>query len=307
MKLSKKILAAFSVAAMLVVAGSFTACKESEDDDDAISGENVSAKNETDMYYRAFESLKTKHKYATANIKINNPTEVVAKGSNGELHSANSVIGYVFGLEEDKSEHSVTKAYQYQKDGTLKEKTITWYNFAVAGVRWNNKTSKLEWYVSYCEGVPNTIFGYNDSSDFTAKIITEVDSDGKAKTSVDSGATEKAIVGTLASPYFESIDTTSYSLPEDGIINVLVDVTIEGDETNGYYYNVELQNQQGVTIEGASVGKIYVNGLTETTQKEIGRYTTVYSGETANASISFQDVQGNPIPVSEDDWVDLSK
>ena len=302
MKLSKKILAAFSVAAMLVVAGSFTACKESEDDDDAISGENVSAKNETDMYYRAFESLKTKHKYATANIKIKNPTEVAVAS-----HSSNSVIGYVFGLEEDKSEHSVTKAYQYQKDGTLKEKTITWYNFAVAGVRWNKTDEKLQWYVSYCTGVPSTIFGYNTSSDFTAKIITEVDSDGKAKTFVDSGATEKAIVGTLSTPYFESISASSYSLPEDGIVNVLVDVTIEGNETNGYYYNVELQNQQGVKIDGATVGKIYVDELTATTQKEIGRYTTVYSGETANATISFQDVQGNPIPVSEDDWVDLSK
>ena len=292
MKLSKKILAAFSVAAMLVVAGSFTACKESEDDDDAISGENISLKNDTSFIYRSFESLKTKHTSSTAVITINNPKELTVQTK------ANSVIGYVFGLETvETPEDSPAEGYKYQKDGTLKKQKITYYNFGIAGVRYNNESDKLEWYVSYCTNVPNTIFNYNDSPDFTAKIITAIGNDGKPSETATSPANENQIVPTSGT--FESLD---YSLV-DGKVQVRIQVKINEDGK----YTVKLQDQQGVEIENATVAEVPVTGLTTKTQKEIGRYVTVYAGETADAKITYSDTLGNPIPVSEDDWVDLSK
>lgn len=306
MKISKKLIAAFSVAAMLVTALSVTGCKKEEDDDNAINGNAISYTNKTsDMYYRAFQSLKTKHTSSTAVITINNP-ETITDNS----HNANSVIGYVFGLEEtDAPEGKPTKSYQYKEDGKLEQSKITWYNFGVAGVRWNKTTKKLEWYVSYCTKVPSTIFGWNKSSDFEAKLITELNADGTPKTEVVSGATETAIVGTKASPYFQAVN---YNLV-NGTVPVRVQVKIVENEdsatktTAPYIYQVKLQNQQGIDIEGATVAKIPVAGLNANTQKEIGRYTTVYAKESANASMTFADTVGNPIPVSEDDWVDLSK
>ena len=297
MKLSKKLIAAFSVAAMLVTAMSVTGCKKEDDDDNAINGNNIALTNDSALLYRAFESLKAKHVSSTAAITINNPTTLKTAAN-----KANSVIGYVFGLEEiDTPEGFPTEGYQYKKDGSLEKKKIKYYNFGVAGVRYNNETKKLNWYVSYCTKVPNTIFGYNGQSAFAgdnAKIITEIDSDGKAKTSVTSPATEDEIVKG-SSGAFEEV---AYSLV-DGKVQVRIQVKVNSDGA----YTVTLQNQQGIKIDGSSVATVNVTGLTTKTQKEIGRYVTVYAGETANAVMTFSDTTGNPIPVSEDDWVDLSK
>lgn len=296
MKLSKKLIAAFSVAAMLVTALSVTGCKKEDDDDNAISGNNIALTNDSTLLYRAFESLKTKHVSSTAAITIKNPTALKTAAN-----KANSVIGYVFGLEEvETPEGSPKEGYQYQKDGSLKKQKIKYYNFGVAGVRYNNESKKLGWYVSYCTKVPNTIFGYNGQSAFAgdnAKIITEIDSDGKAKTSVNSPARENEIVN--GGSVFEELP---YDLV-NGQVQVRVQVKINTDGK----YTVTLQNQQGVQIPGSSVAQVPVDGLTTKTQKEIGRYVTVYAGETANATMTFSDTTGNPIPVSEDDWVDLSK
>lgn len=296
MKISKKLLAAFSVAAMLVTALSVTGCKKEDDDDNAINGNNIALTNDSALLYRAFESLKSKHVSSTAAITINNPTTLKTAAN-----KANSVIGYVFGLEEiDTPEGSPTEGYQYKKDGSLEKKKIKYFNFGVAGVRYNNDNKKLEWYVSYCTKVPNTIFGYNGQSAFAgdnAKIITAVGADGKPSTTVTSPAAENEIVN--GGNVFESL---AYNLV-DGKVQVRIQVKVNSDGA----YTVTLQNQQGIKIDGSTVATVPVTGLTTKTQKEIGRYVTVYAGETANAVLTFSDTTGNPIPVSEDDWVDLSK
>lgn len=292
MKISK--LLKVGAFALLAASLCFTSCKKEEDEESAIDGDKISLTNDSELNYRAFESLKTKHTSSTAVITINNPTTV--KGD-----KANSVIGFVFGLEEvDTPNNSPSKGYQYQKDGSLKEINIKYYNFGVAGVRYNKSSSKLQWYVSYCTNVPNSIFGYNASGDFAgnnAKIITEINTDGSKKTEVNSPATETEIVKGSG----EAFESLAYAL-NDGKVQVRVKVVAEAGK-----YKVTLQDSTGNQISGSTVASVNVEGLTTTTQKEIGRYVTVYAGETADAKMTFTDTVGNPIPVSEDDWVDLSK
>ena len=283
MKLSK--IFKIGVVALLATSMCFVACKKEEDDENAIDGNKISLTNTSEANYRGFQSLKTKHTSSTATITIKNPTEI----KNG---TANSVIGFVFGLEEVKAadlpSNYPAEAFQLQKDGTYKKKTITYYNFGVAGVRYN-KNGQLQWYVSYCKNIPNTIFGYNTSGDFKSKIF--VDAEGNL--SADYYGDETEIIAA-----FEKLN---YNLV-NGTVQVRIQVKINEDGK----YTVTLQDQQGEQIAGSTVAQVPVQGLTKTTQKEIGRYVTVYSGETVDATMTFSDTVGNPIPVTEDDWVDLA-
>ena len=278
--------------------------KDDNDEEGAIDGDNISFDNSANKtIYRAFKSLNTKHISATAVITINNPTEVSGDTSTETTKWAkksNAVVGYVFGLEEVDKPTSITaeKVYKYKADGTLegrKMSDVKWYNFGIAGIRYNNVAEKSEWYVSYCTNVPNVIFGYNMEADFEAKLITDVNTDGSVKTTIASGAEENQLLPT--SGVFQTVGDLTLT---DNKLACQVKVTIPEDGS----YTVELLDANGATISSQTCS-VPVNGLTKTTQKDIGRYTSVYAGEKITATMSFTDISGNPIPVSEDDWVDL--
>ena len=101
MKLSKKILAAFSVAAMLVVAGSFTACKDEDDDDpyEMITKVNSSyytinhTNTDADTVQRGYKSTSFKHAGALVDITFNSAKST---GTYGD-----GVMGVIFGLESN--------------------------------------------------------------------------------------------------------------------------------------------------------------------------------------------------------------
>ncbi|MBQ9282040.1 MAG: hypothetical protein IJ207_07545 [Treponema sp.] len=177
MKLSKKILAAFSVAAMLVVAGSFTACKDEDDDDpyEMITKVNSSyytinhTNTDADTVQRGYKSTSFKHAGALVDITFNSAKST---GTYGD-----GVMGVIFGLESND-------------DGSK--------NFYVFGAR-----NKGDYYVSKYKNVTDlqaANFGagdghqFSDENDFTAddntaeyeiKTFTDAPS-GKLKTSADS-------------------------------------------------------------------------------------------------------------------------
>ena len=177
MKLSKKILAAFSVAAMLVVAGSFTACKDEDDDDpyEMITKVNSSyytinhTNTDADTVQRGYKSTSFKHAGALVDITFNSAKST---GTYGD-----GVMGVIFGLESND-------------DGSK--------NFYVFGAR-----NKGDYYVSKYKNVTDlqaANFGagdghqFSDENDFTAddntaeyeiKTFTDAPS-GKLKTLEDS-------------------------------------------------------------------------------------------------------------------------
>ena len=95
MKLSKKVLAAFSMAAALAMAVSFTGCKEEDDDDEnnMLSGSNnnysISYKNESTSVSRGYKTTTFKHLGSLCQMTMS-------------ADSANSgAMGYIWDLESN--------------------------------------------------------------------------------------------------------------------------------------------------------------------------------------------------------------
>ncbi|MBQ4377611.1 MAG: hypothetical protein II821_00215 [Treponema sp.] len=134
MKLSKKILAAFSVAAALAMAGTFVSCTEDDDDTEgAISGSGknytINYTNTKEELYRCQNTTTFKHMGELVKITFNDQT----------TNTHNGAMGFIWDLGQSKdaiNNNSVTlghtdKGYQ---------------NFMVVGFR--NQSSGLQYYVS---------------------------------------------------------------------------------------------------------------------------------------------------------------
>ena len=275
MKLSKVLLSS-AVAAALVFG--FAGCADGSDDGDAINGENIefthgqasdSIKAEDAAgytYYRGFKTTKTNHYSSNALITIENPQITVT----GVV--SNAGLGFVFG-EYDGSK-------KVKQDG--KEKSIKTYTFGIASVRYNASIKKVQWYVSWVKGTPETVFGYNNSSDFSDRVGDDDEELGE----------ETQIVPSDSHPWKD----TTVSLT-DGNLVVKIAVTANDDGS----YKVELQNADGTeTFESAAISKD-VTGFEKKTQQRIGRYLTVYKGQSVKGSITYSDIQGNPIPADYDE------
>ena len=113
MKISK--LLKVGAFALLAASLCFVSCKKEEDEENAISGDNISMTHDgtSGNYYRAFSTTTTKHYSATAKITINNADTVKNSGN-----AANCALGYVFGLQEVE----VKAGTQLKKNDGRKEK-----------------------------------------------------------------------------------------------------------------------------------------------------------------------------------------
>lgn len=281
MKLSKVLLSS-AVAAALVFG--FAGCADGSDDGDAINGENiefthgqasdtVSAEDAAGYnYYRGFKTTETNHYSSNALITIEKPElSDTRKYPNGDDISSNAGLGFVFG-EYDGSE----RVKQDEKD-----KSVKVYTFGIASVRYNVNTKKVQWYVSWVEKTPETVLGYNNSSDFTDKF-----EDGTKL------GEETQIIPTDGSAW----KNTSVALT-DGNLVVKIAVTANDDGS----YKVELQNADGSeTYETATISNT-VTGFNKKKQQRIGRYLTVYYKQSVKGSIAYSDIQGNPIPADYDE------
>ena len=274
-----KVLLSSAVAAALVFG--FAGCADGSDDGDAINGENiefthgqasdtVTADDAAGYnYYRGFKTTKTNHYSSNALITIEKPELSATDASHSVV--SNAGLGFVFG-EYDDSE-------KVKQDG--KDKSVKVYTFGIASVRYNVNTKKVQWYVSWVEKTPETVFGYNNSSDFTDKIGDDKVELGK----------ETQIIPTSGAWKNTSVALT------DGNLVVKIAVTANDDGS----YKVELQNADGSeTYETATISNT-VTGFEKKTQQRIGRYLTVYYKQTVKGSIAYSDIQGNPIPADYDE------
>lgn len=289
MKISKKILAAFSVVAMLTMAFSFTGCKDEEDDQGAIDGDKISFTHDgtSGEYYRAFSTTSTKHYSSTAKITINNATTITNSSNN-----ANCALGYVFGLKEiDVEAGTVLKkedgsTYTVTSDGlkTAAEngKTPKFYTFGVVGIRYN-KSGTAQWYVSWCENVPNSVFSYNNSSAFSADLYA--------------GTTKVSGIGyeTQIIPTSGSWSDFTASLTDAKALSVTVKSVANDDGS----YTINLLDAAGTSTIKTQNVSASVTGLSAKTQLKLGKYTTVYKGETASGTIKLEDVSGAAVVIEE--------
>lgn len=163
MKISKKLLAAFSVAAMLVTALSVTGCKKEDDEDNAIDGNAINYTNTSDGIYRAYMSTSLKHLGEIVKITFNNQT----------ASSHDGVMGFIWDYKEAKSVDG-SSAKADKKDDT--------YNFFVIGFNGlgnPSNTGKPRFYISKYFNVPK---GKLDADNFGASVKSNTHAEAISKT-----------------------------------------------------------------------------------------------------------------------------
>lgn len=274
MKMVKKILLGLAATAALLT---FVSCGEKEDEEKAFKGEKINYSNtEKDdtgkykyKYYRSFDTTSTKHYSANAKITIEDAANVADVTNDDGKVKAKAGFGFVFGMKEvtDK-DHPITKTVNG------KEVTVKFYDFGVASVRYNYITKNVEWYVDWETNVPDTAFNntnlanFNDDSLLNAPVQKEY-----------GDTTWKSVNG--------------YGLKDGKLIAVIKTVANKDGS-----YTVTLCDEDGNKISNATPVELEKEwtGLTENTQRYIGRYITVYTGQTAKGTIEYSDIAGNVIP-----------
>ena len=284
MKLSKVLFGSAVLAALMF---GFASCGENEDESNAFDGEEISLSN-TDTtkndngnkYYRSFAGTKTKHYSANALITINNA------GTTSNSYGAAAGYGFLFGLEETTSAVNTAAGTTYYEsyDSSTKKfgDKAKFYTFGIASVRWNAASKTAEWYVSWCENVPSTCFNYTPYSGFSGAVY---DANGK---SVTVGKETEIVKGNSSA--WKAV--SGFSLTDSSLVaQIRVVAKDDGSYTVGLYKNAE-------ATSAIDTGTILASttGFTATPQKDIGRYISVYAGQTTTGKIAYSDISGNPIP-----------
>lgn len=281
MKLSKKL--AFLGAAALLATAVFVGCT-SEDEEDAFSGDKFSYNWDTTKagdawYYRSFKATATKHYSANAVITINGceTLNTGVKDNNGKDFVAPCATGFVFDLDK------IADKVQTYKDGKEDAK-VQLYNFAIASVRYNTSKKSVQWYVNYVTNCPETAFNYNTESSFKGTLT--ISAEGQTK---DYG--DEVYVAPAGVNGWEDVAAANESY-SNGTLKVMIK-TVANDDGS---YTVQLCNSNGtVTYKEATISA-GTTGLDKKTQKYIGRYLTVYKGQSASGSVEYKDVSGMAIP-----------
>ncbi len=259
----------------------FASCGENEDEENAISGETISYTNsDSSNLYRSFATTKQKHYSANALITINNPTAKVT-----DTNNANAAYGFVFGLEETTDAVNEAANTTYYEDNAQQTKA-KFYTFGIATVRYNAKDSKAEWYVSWCKNLPSTNFGTNSNSGFGGTVY---DANGTSKEFSASDVETQIVPSSGSDPY---ATVSGLSLTDATLVaQIRVVAGTDGSYTVGLY-----SSATATTALATATVSNTTTALSAKTQKYIGRYVTVYSGETASGKIQYSDISGNPIP-----------
>ncbi len=292
MKMVKKILLGSLV---LAAALALTSCGEKQDEEKAIKKDGTVkyTNNGKANYYRSFSSTSSKHYAADAVITIEN-ADTLATTDGNVVSTAG--FGFVFGLEEVTSKFPKVQTPKLNDDGTPKTnkkseivyRDVKYYTFGIAALRYNAKDKKAQYYISWVENVPDTVFNYNDSTDFEDKTLA----------AWNPGVTLPVTDETQCVPLsgaWKDIDTAELDVDENGTLVGM----FKTEALDGGKYSVTLCKADETIIGYPSVIDSSITGLTKKEQKLIGRYITVYKNQTAKGSIKYQDVEGNVIPDEE--------
>jgi hypothetical protein len=299
MKMVKKILLGMALTAAVI---SFVSCGVKQDEEKAFNGENIEMthngkSSDKGTYYRSFASTKTKHYSANAKISIENADSLTTFDENVKVESK-AGLGFVFGLEEVAKDSNVVK-YVYDEDfnaetksdGSKKTEKVKFYDFGVASVRWNAKTNKAQWYVSWCKNVPDSVFNYNPNGAFADTALEKMPENAEATIPV---AHEDEIVKGTSGAWK---DIAALELAEDGSFNAMIQT--KANEDGSYTVNLCKIDDPDTVIDTTTIAAAKT-GLTEKTQKLIGRYLTVYWKQTVKGKIEYEDISGNVIPADYD-------
>ena len=197
MKISK-ILLSSAIAAALVFG--FAGCKTNEDEDGIIEQiENGGYTNNTDVEYkRAYISTATKHLAADCEIAIDTTKS-----------SGKYTMGYIFN--------------QIGKGTDDKP-----YSFCVVGVRYYEK--KAQYFISYYTGVRGKKGSVNDFTTNAGDFDISAE-EAKSWGVEANSAKEYKIEPSAANAYWTEIPSDSYTLGEDGILKVYIDLAVLSGET----------------------------------------------------------------------------
>ena len=318
MKLSKKILAAFSVAAMLVTAASFVGCKDEDDEEDAFSGGNVDYSNEY-VLVKSSDDISTATK--TSDITLDKVTDI-KKADNAET----TKTGYK-NLKNDNYFYRAFNKTKTKHRGGIVEIKLTpnatdanegvcgfvfdltdgtdkgTYNFNVASVAWRKGTSDsgfaLRTYISRFENAAVSNNNYTPATNFTKADGTVI--------STSNGETE------IESAWHE---LSGFEIAGDGTVTVVIkvgatSVQTDGAYTVGYYTDAATAKSDGENnFENAKWEKIVQTANTSrtdaTTQTKLAYYANIYAGYKLTANFDFSKTfgeavvfEGNPNVISE--------
>ena len=197
MKISKILMGA-AVAAALVFG--FAGCKTNEDEDGIIEQiENGGYTNNTDVEYkRAYISTATKHLAADCEIAI----------------------------DTTKSTGKYTMGYIFNQIGKGTDEKP--YSFCVVGVRYFEK--KAQYFISYYTGVRGKKGSVNDFTTNAGDFDISAE-DAKSWGVEANSAKEYKIEPSAANAYWTDISSGSYTLGEDGILKVYIDLAVLSGET----------------------------------------------------------------------------
>lgn len=196
MKLSKVLLSS-AVAAALVFG--FAGCKTDEDEDGIIEQiEKGGYTNNTDVEYkRAYVSTATKHLAADCEIAID------TKKSTGKY-----TMGYIFN--------------QIGKGTDDKP-----YSFCVVGVRYFE--NKAQYFISYYTGVRGKKGSVNDFTTNAGDF--DISAEEAKRWGVEANNAKEYKIEPSAAAYWTNIPAGSYTLGDDGILKVYIDLAVLSGET----------------------------------------------------------------------------
>ena len=215
MKISKILMGA-AVAAALVFG--FAGCKTNEDEDGIIEQiENGGYTNNTDVEYkRAYISTATKHLAADCEIAI----------------------------DTTKSTGKYTMGYIFNQIGKGTDEKP--YSFCVVGVRYFEK--KAQYFISYYTGVRGKKGSVNDFTTNAGDFDISAE-EAKSWGVEANSAKEYKIEPSAANAYWTNIPSGSYTLGDDGILKVYIDLAVLSGETEITKDNYKTYLKKGTVTE----------------------------------------------------------
>ncbi len=308
MKLSKKVIAAFSAAAALALAGTFVSCSDDDDDNDengwiSWDGKNatITADNSEGTSDTRAWSFEDTHYNAVETITIKDLSKAQA-----------SPVGYIFGYKAENNKAS----------------------FGLAGIRVNSDKAQLyvSWYKNIDVGSALTAnteknFGVANAQSFsTAEEFKAYDGDlpaeydatkAIAKASfADVGFNfndDKTEVGAVID--LRSYDDGSYTIrayaetskaesdrkeskmTDEGLFNNIIFKKNTTTETNEVETNA-LKIGNDSTVKSIEI-PASVTGLTKAEKRKVGAYVNAVAKTTVNATITVSDDKGADEVVEE--------
>ncbi len=220
MKLTKKLLAAFSAAAMLATAAVFTSCTEDDDDtENAISGSgknySINYTNSNSEIYRCWNTTSFKHEGELVKVVFNNQTSTSKDGN----------LGFVWDLCQSKDAANPNSA-------TLGHTDKGYQNFFVVGAQNNEGT--FRYYVSKYFNVTDL-----QANNFGASTYV---------TTHDAGIAETAPVE-IECKAWTNLDTYANLADSDGSVTLWFDIyPIYTGSTYGANYETNSSADAGTYI-----------------------------------------------------------